>query len=71
MSTGQNLQPAGTHVGRAWAGHSIEDECPCLQQLCGLVDYGLAHPDCEHHPASRMKSMRQGHRAKDCPGGAR
>lgn len=55
------------HVGRSWTGHEIEDGCPCPQAPCGLVDVRDAVSDCGHHPVLRAKSMRQGHRAADCP----
>lgn len=57
------------HVGRAWHGHDIEDTCPCPQEPCGLVDPGRADPECQHHPVGRAKSIRQGHKASECPGG--
>ncbi|MFR9767083.1 hypothetical protein [Nocardia sp. SC052] len=57
------------HSGRCWPpGTAIEDECPCPKEACGLVDLQRAVPECEHHPFWRAKSMRQGHRAEDCPG---
>lgn len=62
------VQPAATwHVGRAWSGHDIEDECPCPQELCGLVDTSRADPDCDQHPPTRARSLRQGHRSDQCP----
>lgn len=60
----------GWHVGRSWTGHPLEDICPCPQEPCGLIDSAKASPDCDQHPWRRAKSMRQGHRAEDCPGGA-
>ncbi|MGW4718915.1 hypothetical protein [Nocardia sp. NPDC004260] len=66
MST--ERKPFGAHAGRAWSGTAIEDACLCPQEPCGLVDPGLADPDCPHHPLVRSKSFRQGHSAKDCPG---
>lgn len=61
---------AGYHRGRSWTGHPLEDECPCEQEACGLVDASRAHPDCDQHsPTQRPRSMRQGHRAEECPGG--
>ena len=56
------------HVGRMWGGHAIEDDCPCPQEPCGLVDITKAAPECEHHPFIRCRSLRQGHRASECPG---
>jgi hypothetical protein len=55
------------HIGRSWVGHDVEDNCPCPQAPCGLVDVEDVDPDCSHHPALRAKSMRQGHHAEDCP----
>ena len=51
------------HVGRAWVGTRIEDECLCEKAACGLV--AVRHPDCEQHGMN--KTIRQGHRAEDCP----
>lgn len=59
---------SGHHFGRAWHGTRIEDECPCEQAPCGLVAMGHAHPDCTEHAFARAKTMRQSHRAEDCPG---
>ena len=62
-------RPAATvHMGRGWSGTRIEDECPCPQAPCGLVNSSDTDPACEHHPMSRNKSMRQGHRSDECPG---
>lgn len=54
------------HVGRAWVGHRIEDDCPCSQEPCGLVSFANFHPDCEQHRID--KTIRQGHPAGKCPG---
>jgi len=61
---------SGAHVGRAWTGTRIEDECPCPKAPCGLVDTSQTDPACEHHPVVRGKSIRQGHPADECPVGA-
>ena len=55
-----------THIGRAWVGHAIEDECPCPQEPCGLVDDARVDPACPHHPINVGKSIRQGHPAERC-----
>lgn len=58
------------HRGRSWAGHPLEDECPCPQQPCGLIVGTTADPDCEQHGRNhRPRTTRQGHPAHDCPGG--
>lgn len=57
---------SGQHSGRSFVGTEIEDACPCPQEPCGLVDYARAHPDCEHHPIERRKTMRQIHDAQAC-----
>ena len=54
------------HFGRAWSGHTIEDDCPCHQASCGLVDE--IDQDCPQHSWLACKSMRQGHFTADCPG---
>ena len=55
------------HVGRSWTGHTIEDECPCSQEVCGLVQFDVMS-DCPEHGRQASKTMRQGHLAVDCPG---
>lgn len=55
------------HVGRAFAGNRLERTCGCKLAACGLVDTSDVDPDCEHHPAERRKTMRQMHRASQCP----
>lgn len=62
--------PTDLHIGRSWTGHTLEDACPCGKAPCGLVDMTLVDPDCDQHPWSRTKSIRQSHRPADCPGGA-
>lgn len=58
----------GYHIGRSWPGqHFIEDECPCPQEPCGLVDVDRADPTCPHHPPERGKTIRQSHLAGACP----
>ena len=61
---------AGGHVGRAWDGHELEDECPCPKAQCGLVIVDGIRDDCPHHAWSRARSMRQSHPAHSCPGAA-
>jgi uncharacterized small protein (DUF1192 family) len=58
---------ASHHIGRSWDSHPLEDACPCPQEPCGLVDREKADPTCTQHAAGRCKTMRQGHRAGDCP----
>lgn len=55
------------HYGRASNGHDIEDDCPCPQEPCGLVDMAKADPDCDQHSDRARKTMRQGHVASACP----
>ncbi|MGW6009677.1 hypothetical protein [Streptomyces sp. NPDC055210] len=52
------------HYGRAWAGHEIEDACPCTKAPCGLVAQSV--PECTQHCGD--KSTRQSHPADACPG---
>lgn len=54
------------HYGRRWAGHDIEDACPCTKAPCGLVAQAAA--ECTQHRAD--KSMRQSHPVDTCPGSA-
>lgn len=55
----------GIHMGRAWAGHGIEDACPCVQAPCGLVISGQRDPACLQHTSD--KSFRQEHSENECP----
>lgn len=57
----------GLHIGRSWTGHDLEDNCPCPQAACGLIESGNISADCDQHPLRAYKSIRQGHRAHDCP----
>lgn len=59
------------HMGRAWTGHAIEDDCPCDQAACGLAVPGN-NPDrvCDqHNPADwrDARTMRRIHTADQCP----
>lgn len=56
-----------SHIGRSFAGHPLEDDCPCPKAACGLVPSNDAVAECEHHPATRSKTMRQQHLASRCP----
>lgn len=60
--------PPRLHVGRNWTGHVMEDECPCDQAPCGLVDTENTSPECGQHSAGRSKTFRQIHAADECPG---
>lgn len=53
------------HIGRAWDGHAIEDQCPCDKAACGLVVQG--HPTCPQHSWSAGRTMRQLHWEIACP----
>lgn len=59
--------PDHQHVGRAFTGHDVEDECPCPKEPCQLVNLADAHPDCAQHTGT--KTIRQAHLASQCPGG--
>lgn len=57
------------HIGRSFAGTPLEDSCPCPKAACGLViTAGLDTSDCPEHAFRAAKTMRQGHRAEQCPG---
>jgi hypothetical protein len=56
------------HIGRSWDSHQLEDECPCTQEPCGLVARNRVANSCTQHPPQACKTIRQGHRAGDCPG---
>jgi len=53
------------HVGRSWAGHSIEDACICDQEPCGLVSH--ENPECDQHGMKAARTLRQHHSAEKCP----
>ena len=55
------------HIGRSWANHPLEDECPCIQAACGLVDTDYIDPTCRQHSIEAAKTIRQLHYAADCP----
>ena len=54
------------HVGRSWAGHRIEDACKCIKAPCGLVSD--EDPECDQHGIKAARTLRQHHRADECPG---
>lgn len=63
------------HIGRHWppsyrvgGPETIEDECPCPVEPCGLVAHHKIDPDCPQHAMSAAKTIRSNHLAKDCPG---
>lgn len=60
--------PGSHHIGRSWDGHAIEDECPCPKAPCGLVVQETASEECDQHPLSAGRTIRQGHPAGQCPG---
>lgn len=66
MSAGQAAS-GGSHIGRSWHGHGIEDECPCPKAPCGLVVQDTVVEACDQHPWSACRTIRQSHRADECP----
>lgn len=58
------------HVGRAWTGHALEDECPCPQEPCGLVAQDKIVDECPQHAVHAGKTLRQSHSPDNCPGPA-
>jgi hypothetical protein len=58
------------HIGRSWpgCGTPMEDECPCPQEPCGLIDEKRVVAGCEQHDTWFCKTMRSGHPADSCPG---
>jgi len=56
------------HIGRSWVSTDLEDECPCPQEPCGLVDRAKVLDSCKQHPPKACKTIRQGHMARNCPG---
>lgn len=61
-----------SHIGRAWSGCEIEQECPCPQAACGLVIDTQALPGCRHHYLPKWTpTIRQAHDADKCEGAHR
>ena len=57
-----------SHISRGWPGQThIEDACPCPQEPCGMVAYSRISPECDQHPPSRSKTIRDSHPAAICP----
>lgn len=56
-----------SHIGRSWVGHWIEDECPCEQESCGLVNFDKINSDCPQHSLIACKTIRQSHDDDNCP----
>lgn len=58
------------HMGRAWTGHAVEDECPCDKAPCGLAMSAPGVVCDQHNPADwrAAKTMRQLHLEDQCPG---
>lgn len=54
------------HIGRSFVGHPLEDECPCEQAPCGLVDTQNVDPNCDQHGFGSAKTIRQMHNADLC-----
>lgn len=66
----------GYHIGRHWPGvytsprlgQTLEEECPCPVEACGLVAYENIDPNCPQHSIEAAQTIRSSHPAKDCPG---
>ena len=70
----------GMHVGRHWPNTyraeargadtlhpTIESECPCPREPCGLIDVEKISIDCDQHHGGH-RTLRSSHAAEDCPG---
>lgn len=55
------------HIGRAWTGHDLEDECRCPQEPCGLISQAKRDQGCPQHGMAMAKTIRQNHPARYCP----
>lgn len=66
-SVPDRAQVPSHHVTRGCGPSEIEAGCPCPKAACGAVDTRHTNPACQHHPADRGKTMRQMHRADQCP----
>jgi hypothetical protein len=57
------------HIGRSFVPHhTIEDECICPQQPCGLIKRDEIDPACPEHALTAAKTFRSNHMHKECPG---
>jgi len=54
----------GSHTGIK----TLEDECPCPVEPCGLIDHDKIDPECPQHAMTAAKTFRASHPAEDCPG---
>ena len=67
------------HIGRHWPNTykaeargadplhpTIESECPCPREPCGLIDISKVSMDCKHHGGEA--TIRSSHESEDCPG---
>lgn len=61
------ITPRLLHMGRAWNGHTLEDNCPCDKAPCGLIIGSESTKACPEHSWAAGKTMRQGHYAELCP----
>lgn len=43
----------------------MEDECPCPQEPCGLIDVKRVVASCPQHPSSRSQTIRNSHERGD------
>lgn len=68
VMTQEEIRNTVWHMGRAWTGHAIEDECPCPQEACGLVSSVTKDDECPQHGFGASKTTRQGHPEQNCPG---
>jgi hypothetical protein len=68
MANGTTSGLGTPHIGRSFAGHPLEDDCPCPQEPCGLIALDRADNDCPQHGFQKAKTMRQSHVAEQCPG---
>jgi hypothetical protein len=62
------------HIGRHWSaayrgtGKTIEDQCPCPVEPCGLIDAAKVDPHCPQHSMGAARTIRSSHPANMCPG---
>lgn len=68
IMTQEEIQNTVWHMGRAWNGHAMEDECPCPQAACGLITSVDKDESCPQHGFAASKTIRQGHAEQNCPG---
>lgn len=67
------MLPSELHVGRHWPSEygkrgTLEEECPCPTEPCGMIAESKIDPECPQHSMKAGRTIRASHYAVDCPG---